>query len=160
MEIAVQLCQSMMDTIRSLAHMLHPPVLENLGLNTALSSFCREFGRHAHLSIRYEGQEIPTLPEAVEIGLYRILQEALNNVARHAGTNSVQVQLQHDANVISLTVKDDGLGFDVGRMINTTLHTEGIGLSGMQERIESVGGRLIIESAPGQGSTIIVWIPL
>jgi signal transduction histidine kinase len=129
-------------------------------LNAALQAFCRDFARLTQLNINYSSQPAADLPEAVEIGLYRFLQEALTNVARHTQAEMVQVQLQYDRRTISLTVADDGLGFDVSAAMSNSQHTGGIGLAGMKERIESVGGHLTITSEPGKGTLLVAWIPL
>jgi signal transduction histidine kinase len=159
-ETAVALCQTTLDHIRTVAHNLRPAALENLGLNTALQAFCRDFARRAQISITYTGKAYLDLPEAVEIGLYRFLQEALTNVARHAQAQTTQVQLQYDTTTISLTVVDDGQGFDMLTVLGNLQQKEGIGLAGMKERIESVGGQLTINSEIGRGTTLIAWIPL
>ena len=159
-ETAVALCQTTLDHIRTIAHNLRPAALENLGLNTALQAFCRDFARRAQMNITYTGRAYLDLPEAVEIGLYRFLQEALTNVARHAQAQTAQVQLQYDTTTISLTVVDDGQGFDMPTVLGNMHQKEGIGLAGMKERIESVGGQLTINSETGRGTTLIAWIPL
>jgi signal transduction histidine kinase/PAS domain-containing protein len=157
---AVALSQTTLDHIRTLAHDLRPAALSNLGLNAALQAFCRDFARLTQLNINYSSQPAADLPEAVEIGLYRFLQEALTNVARHTQAEMVQVQLQYDRRTISLTVADDGLGFDVSATMSNIQHTGGIGLAGMKERVESVGGHLTITSEPGKGTLLVAWIPL
>ncbi len=159
-ETAIALCQTTLDHIRTIAHNLRPAALENLGLNTTLQAFCRDFARRAQISITYTGRAYLDLPEAVEIGLYRFLQEALTNVARHAQAQTTQVQLQYDTTTISLTVVDDGQGFDMLSVLGNIQQKEGIGLAGMKERIESVGGQLTINSEIGRGTILIAWIPL
>jgi PAS domain S-box-containing protein len=159
-ETAVELCQTTSDHIRTLAQDLRPAALENLGLNTALQAFCRDFARRTQLDISYSGQDSLELPEAVAIGLYRFLQEALTNVARHAEAKAVKVQLQYDTKTTSLTVTDDGQGFNALNVLANMDQTGGIGLAGMKERIESVGGQLTITSEGGKGTTLIAWIPL
>jgi two-component system NarL family sensor kinase len=157
---AITLCQTTLDQVRTIAHNLRPAALENLGLNTALQAFARAFAQRTQINVAYNGLAISNLPEAVEIGLYRFLQEALTNVVRHAQAKSMQVQLQSDANTISLTVVDDGQGFDVPHVLSNLQYKEGVGLAGMKERIESVGGQLTITSEIGKGTTLIAWIPL
>lgn len=159
LEGAVALCEETMGRIRMLAHDLRPAALENLGLNLTLQGFCRDFANRTKLPIKYTGEDLPPLPDAVEICLYRFLQEALTNVVKHAQANEVKVDLHCDANTISLSVADDGQGFDLRSAMHVSNENAGIGLSGMQERIESVGGKLLVNSRPGEGTRLIAWIP-
>ena len=100
------------------------------------------------------------LPEAVNTCLYRFLQEALTNVTKHACANRVRVTLRCDAETVSLSVDDDGRGFDMQARLSTSGWPMGIGLLGMQERLESLGGRLEIESWHGQGTRLVALIPV
>ena len=161
LDAAVELCELTMSQIRVLAHDLRPAALENLGLDMTLRSFCRDFARRTHLAIAYEhaGDQLQDLPSAIDIALYRFLQEALNNVAKHAQANEVHVEFHCDETTISLTVADDGCGFEPDQALQLYSRGQGIGLSGMQERLESVGGRLIISSQPGNGTRLVAWIP-
>jgi signal transduction histidine kinase len=107
------------------------------------------------LSVDYVGAELLALSEAVDICLYRFLQEALTNVARHAQANQASVALCGDAETVSLSVEDDGQGFDTQAGVAV-----GIGLLGMRERLEVLGGQLEIESQLGQGTRLTARIPL
>lgn len=161
LDAAVELCELTMNQIRVVAHDLRPAALENLGLDMTLQSFCRDFARRTNLDIIYKcvGSTVHQLPAAVDIALYRFLQEALNNVAKHAQASRVSVELHADKTTISLTVVDDGRGFEPEEVMQVHNQAQGIGLSGMQERLESVGGRLIISSRPGEGTHLVAWIP-
>jgi signal transduction histidine kinase len=152
---AVGLTEITMEQIRLLAYGLRPPALDAVGLSYTLEGLCRDFAERTQLSIDYAGAELPVLPEAANMCLYRVLQEALTNVAKHADANQVRVALRCDAEAVSLTVEDDGQGFEVQAGTSA-----GIGLLGMQERIELLGGQLEIESWPGQGTRLIAHIPL
>jgi PAS domain S-box-containing protein len=152
---AVALTETTMEQIRLLAYGLRPPALDAVGLNYTLAGLCRDFAMRTQLSIDYAGAELPVLPEAANICVYRFLQEALTNVAKHAHANQVWVALRCDTETVSLSVEDDGQGFEVQARTSA-----GIGLLGMQERIELLGGRLEIESRPGQGTCLIAHIPL
>jgi signal transduction histidine kinase len=99
------------------------------------------------------------LPEAVNMCLYRFLQEALTNVAKHACADQVCVTLCYDAETVSLSVEDDGRGFDKQARLSASGWPMGIGLLGMQERLESLGGRLEIESQPGRGTRLVAHLP-
>jgi signal transduction histidine kinase/DNA-binding response OmpR family regulator len=149
------LTETTMEQIRLLAYGLRPPALDAVGLSYTLEGLCRDFAERTQLPIDYAGAELPVLPEAVNMCLYRVLQEALTNVAKHADANQVRAALCCDAETVSLAVEDDGQGFEV--QAGTSV---GIGLLGMQERIELLGGQLEIESWPGQGTRLMAHIPL
>ena len=152
---AVALTETTMEQIRLLAYGLRPPALDAVGLSYTLEGLCRDFAERTQLSIDYAGAGLPVLSEAVNICLYRFLQEALTNVAKHACGNQVWVALRCDAEAVNLSVKDDGRGFD--KLAKTP---GGIGLLGMHERLELLGGQLEIESWPGQGTCLTARIPL
>ena len=156
---AVNLTAKTMEQIRLMARDLHPPVLDIMGLNIALSGFCHDFAQRTGLSISYCGLELPQLSQSVEICLYRFLQEALTNVAKHAAAHEIRVKLCHDAETISLSVRDDGRGFDTqARLCNSSL-SMGIGLLGMRERLELLDGCLRIESQSGRGTHLAAFLP-
>jgi PAS domain S-box-containing protein len=157
---AAVLTGTTMEQIRFLAQTLRPPALDAVGLNLTLEGFCRDFARRTQLSIDYVGLELPLLPETVNICLYRSLQEALTNVAKHARAQQVCVSLDHNAETVSLSVEDDGQGFNGHAKLSTSGWPMGIGLLGMQERLESLGGRLEIESQPGQGTRLVAHLPV
>jgi signal transduction histidine kinase len=156
---AAALTTTTMEHIRLLAQDLRPPALDAVGLGPTLETFCRDFATRTHLPIDYRGSELPMLPEAVNICLYRFLQEALTNVAKHACANQVCVTLRYDAETISLSVEDNGQGFDIQTRLSVLGWPMGIGLLGMQERLESLGGRLEIESWPEQGTRLVAALP-
>jgi PAS domain S-box-containing protein len=152
---AVVLTETTMEQVRLLAHDLRPPALDTVGLNYTLEGLCHDFAERIQLPAHYVGTELPALPEAVKICLYRFLQEALTNVAKHAQANQVTIALHCDAETVSLSVADDGKGFDEQCGMSA-----GIGLLGMRERLEVLGGKLDIESGSGQGTRLVARIPL
>ena len=155
---AVELTDATMEKIRLLALGLRPPELDAEGLNGTLEGYCREFSGRTNLSIHYEGVEIADLTDAVNISFYRFLQEALTNVAKHAQANQVRVKLSLDPGIVSLSVVDDGQGF-VPTARKSDLSHSGIGLLGMQERFEVLGGRLEVKSEPGRGTSLVSHVP-
>ncbi len=159
MNEAVTLTGATMEQIRVLAQYLRPPALDAVGLNATLEGLCQDFARRTHLAIDYTGVELPPLPDAINICLYRFLQEALTNVAKHAHANQVRVALGYDAGKVSLSVEDDGQGFDKQAWTSTSSQNRGIGLLGMEERLALLGGRLEIESRPGQGTHLVAEVP-
>jgi signal transduction histidine kinase len=161
---AASLAGETLERLRFLAHGLRPPALDTLGLNATMEGMCRDFARDTRLSISYSGAELPSLPDATLICLYRCLQEALTNVAKHAETQRVDVALRCDAEMVSLSVDDDGQGFDPDTLDQQQTgepdaRKAGIGLAGMRERVELLGGRLTISSHPGRGTHLHVQIP-
>lgn len=155
---AVALTREAMDQIRNLAHDLRPPSLDTVGLNLTLEGFCREFAQRTQLAITYTGTELPELPELVSTTFYRLLQEALTNVVRHAQAHRVQVILGYEDHQLSLTVSDDGQGFNTEK-VNVYL-IKGIGLLGMQERVELLNGQLEIDSKSGHGTRLVARVLL
>ena len=136
--------------IRRLAHDLRPPVLDTLGLKRSLETYCHDFTNRTHLPIALEID--PDLPEFIDmynVILYRILQESLTNVAKHAQASRVWVELSVEDDTINLIVQDNGRGLQSGEN-----NGKGIGITGMQERLALVGGRLLLH-APSEGGTIL-----
>ena len=154
---AIALTDATIEQIRLLAQGLRPPALDTVGLNAAQEGFCHDFAQRTQLSVDYAGKELPPLPDAVGISLYRFLQEALTNVAKHADARRVRVELRQDAEAISLLVEDDGRGFDPEAVLQS--QPTGIGLLGMQERFKLLGGWLEIASRPGQGTRLVAYVP-
>jgi signal transduction histidine kinase len=157
-EAAVRLAEETMERVRLLAHDLRPPELDAVGLYPVLEDYCREFGRRTHLAIRYQGTRLPALPDEVSICLYRVLQEALTNVIKHAQARNVRVGLGYDGEAITLSVIDDGQGLGVLDATGLT-HPKGIGILGMRERLELLGGGLEIRSRPRDGTHLKAWVP-
>jgi len=157
---AIALTGTTMDQIRLLAQDLRPPALDTIGLNLTIEGFCHSFGARTGLDVRYAGMEAPPLPDTINIALYRLLQEALTNVAKHADAEQICVALQYNAASITLSIADDGRGFDKRAVLGGASQRVGIGLVGMQERLEVLGGRLEIETEPGQGTRLVASVPL
>jgi signal transduction histidine kinase len=156
---AIALTESTMQCVRLLAHGLRPPALDTLGLNLALQAYCRDFAHRTQLAIKYRGCEVQNLSDAMTISLYRALQEALTNVAKHARASQVRVSLTHTDKHVRLTVVDDGCGTDLDATRSPT-QQGGIGLLGMRERLRLLEGRLELRCAPGQGMRLAAILPL
>lgn len=155
---AIAVVDTTVDQIRNLAQALRPPALETLGLHSALEELCRGFAERTRLPIRYTGVEIPGVPDQMGIHLYRCLQEALTNAARHAQASLVRVSLGYDGGVIRLVVADDGIGWDP-RSAADLSEPAHLGLVSMRERIEMLHGRLEILTRPGEGTRIVASVP-
>jgi signal transduction histidine kinase len=144
------------EDIHSLAYQLHPSVLEELGLDEALRAECERRGRQGALDISVDLGPLPAVVGKGEaLCLFRVAQEALNNVARHAGARAASVTLREMDDGLLLAVRDDGVGFDP----ENPRKGMRLGLVGMRERVRLVQGTLDVESAPGRGTTIVAWVP-
>jgi signal transduction histidine kinase len=134
---------------------LRPTALDDLGLRAALANYVKDWSNRVSIraGLHTSGLLDERLPSEAETTLYRIAQEALNNVAKHARAQNVDVILERRQDHVLLIVEDDGVGFDPASMASTS---HGFGLLGMQERAALVGGTLEIESAAGKGTTILV----
>lgn len=157
-EEAVELTGETMEHIRLLAHDLRTPSLDTIGLGPTLEGLCSDFGSRSLLEISYHGVELPDLPGMAAISLYRVAQEALTNVVRHSGASAVEVILSQENGEVMLTVADNGVGFDPQAAFYQA--SDGIGLPGLRERMETLGGRLEVRSAPGEGTRVIAHVPL
>jgi PAS domain S-box-containing protein len=156
---SLQLLDSTVESIRGVMSELRPAVLDDYGLAAALHWYAEDFGRRSGIATTVaERDATPRLAPLVEGVLFRIAQEALTNVAKHAGASKVQIALGLQAGMLRLSVADDGRGFDATRLQPPT-RQGGWGLMIMRERAESAGGRLRVESAPGEGTCIVVEVP-
>jgi signal transduction histidine kinase len=154
-----QLLDKMDEQLRQLAHEIRPTVLDDLGLAPALEFLADGMSKRSGLAISVEGSTGGRLPSAVETTLYRNVQEALNNVTRHAGAKHVTVILTREPRAVHCTIQDDGVGFNVAEVI-ATRGERGLGHVGMRERLDAVQGTLLITSTPGQGTELVMSIPL
>lgn len=154
-----ELTATALEDVRRVALDLRPTILDDLGLGPALEWRVDEFNKEGatQAAIAIAGLE-HRLPREMELALYRVGQEALNNAGRHARAAHVQVTLARANGSVTLEVQDDGAGFDPDRVRPGEGH--GLGLLGMRERIVTVGGTLAIESAPGRGTAIRAQVPL
>lgn len=153
---ASRLVRETIQSTKELSSTLRPGILNGLGLEASLREYVREFGRRSGLSAAFSTnlQDVPLASE-VAASLYRIVQEALTNVARHAAATQVIVTVQRSAHHLIVSVIDNGKGFDPLRVSDP----HAIGLAGMRERARLIGGALTIRSTPGAGASIIVEAP-
>jgi len=152
------LTESITDQLRLLAQRLRPPALDAVGLDATLEGLCRDFSKRTALPVEYAGADLPPVSESVGIHLYRFLQEALTNVSKHAQAHRVLVALAYNSEMISLSVEDDGVGFDPASQFGRNSRG-GIGLIGMRERLDLLKGRLEITSQPGHGTHLVARVP-
>lgn len=162
-ELASQLKNSsvmmkqVMQDVRRISHNLRPSVLDDLDLCSAISQLAREFGERTNTLIELSLGKLPQLPESIATAIFRVTQEALSNIDKHAKAHRIKIELQHSHNSLTLFIQDDGCGFDLQ---GTLRHLRsGLGLTNMQERIEMLGGRYSLEST-SNGTSLSAEIPL
>jgi signal transduction histidine kinase len=143
-----------------LAVELRPTALDDIGLDAALSTYVASWSERSGIAAGFQsaGLDGGRLPSEIETAVYRVVQEALNNVAKHAGAGRVSVILERRGDEVTSLVEDDGRGFEPARAGSGPGRR--LGLLGMRERIALVGGALLVESAEGQGTTVRARIPL
>ncbi len=141
--------------LRNLSHELRPTVLDRLGLLPGLQFLAESVTRRTGIPITVRGEEPGRLPPVVEIALYRIVQEALNNVVKHARASSASIELQVGPERISCTIRDNGVGFAAER----NQHSDGLGLTGIRERLNVLGGSLHVTSRPKRGTALRAEVP-
>jgi signal transduction histidine kinase len=148
---------SLTDDVHALSRQLHPSILDDLGLVEALRSECIGFARRERVAVDYRPAEVPAnLSKDVALCIYRVAQESLRNIAKHAAAKGASVKLGVSGPELILRIRDEGAGFDP----ESVLAHPGLGLSSMEERVQLVQGRLTIDSALGQGTTVEVRVPL
>jgi PAS domain S-box-containing protein len=146
--------------VRKLSLDLRPSLLDDLGLVPALRWYVDRQGQLGGFTAQFAGDPLEErLPPEVEIACFRIVQEALTNVMRHAGARQVRVELRRGQEELRLTICDDGEGFDVPAAWAGAVRGESLGLLSMEERVQLLGGRIEFESEPGQGTEIRVCLP-
>jgi signal transduction histidine kinase len=147
------LVESTVRLVRSMALLLRPSMLDDLGLIPALKWQARECSKSTSMDVGVVAElDCDELPDDYKTCIYRLVQEALHNCARHAHASSVRIRVEQTQGRLHLSVQDDGQGFDV-------LHTKGLGLLGIQERVARLGGTCQIQSEPGRGATLSVDLP-
>jgi signal transduction histidine kinase len=150
------LVTEMGERIRNVMADLHPPMLDDFGLVEALRWYGSRFAVRAGFTLIVQGEEpVPRLVSPIENALFRIAQEALTNVAKHAQASQVTVTVKTDNNTIRLVIADDGIGFEPGPSTRR-FGQQGWGVLTMTERVEAVGGHCRIETQPGQGTRVVV----
>jgi signal transduction histidine kinase len=149
-----ELAERSVDALRRIALSLRPSMLDDLGLVAALEWQAREISSRSAMRVDVHAADVDgALPDSHRTCVFRVAQEALHNCARHSGARQVEVALRREPDRVRLRVNDDGRGFAAGR-------TRGLGLLGMEERVGRLRGRLLVRSAPGQGTTVTAELPL
>ena len=152
-----QQCSTLTGDVQALSHKLHPSILDNLGLATAVKSFCREVSEQSGVAVEFAGRNLPhSVPREVSLSLFRVVQEAVHNAIKYSGEKHFEVRLQGDSEYLELEVRDQGVGFDAA----TTKNGGGLGLVSMAERIYQVNGTFEIDSQPNAGTRIRARVPV
>jgi signal transduction histidine kinase len=152
-----QIVQDLNRDLEHLAYDLRPPTLSALGPISALNQYIAEFGRRMDLQAEFiYDTDIPRLPEEIELVCYRIVQEALTNIAKHASANRIDVTMNYFENMLHLVIKDNGIGFSP----TDSGSRRGFGLLGIRERLAQIQGSLEILTQPGRGTELVVTIPV
>ena len=144
------------EDVHALSYRLHPSILDDLGLVDALNAECERFSRLESVPVDVTVEDdfiAPPLP--IALCLFRIAQEALQNVGRHARASQVEVSLQGSGGGFQICVRDNGIGFETGHHRKRA----SLGLASMQQRIYRLGGKLNIDSTPGHGTMVLAWVP-
>lgn len=154
LEAIRKLAESSVHVVRNMGLLLRPSMLDDLGLVPALQWQAREMSKRTGMAVTVDAEGVADdLPEEHKTCIYRVVQEALHNCARHAVARSVRIQVLQESQRIRLSVQDDGRGFD-------STHVRGLGLLGMEERVTHLGGRFHLQSEPGHGTQLRIEIPL
>jgi len=141
-------------SVRNIALLLRPSMLDDLGLAVALEWQGREISRRSEIEVAVDSESVPEgLPDEYAIAIYRLVQEALHNAVRHSGAKNARVAVECTPKSIVVRVSDDGRGFDPAR-------SRGMGILGMEERVKRLGGTLRVDARPGQGATVTAELPL
>ena len=147
------------EQLRHLSHELRPTILDDLGLRPALEFLADGVSRRTGLKIAVEGAPGKRLPAPTETALYRIVQEALTNVTKHAQATGVSIRFTRSRRLLRCVVQDNGVGFDVSA-VSARRGARGLGLTGIQERLHAIGGTLDIVAAPRNGTELIINVPV
>jgi len=146
------------ERLRRLSHELRPTILDDLGLAPALELLAEGFSARTGIPIRIGGSTRGRLDPLIETTLYRVVQEALANVARHSGAGQASIELARAGRTLNCVIRDDGVGFEADHLRGEG-GAGGLGLLGIRERLDAVGGRLLIQSHPGAGTELSVSVP-
>ena len=156
-----RILQESISSVRDLSYDLRPAGMEQLGLVRTVYQLCEDFSQNNKVPVDFfsAGIDVLTLDFDTAINIYRLIQEGLNNIRKHAGADRVIIRLVASSPNIILRIEDDGQGFDVASRLSTALKEKRMGLSSMEERVSLLGGRMDIKSRIGQGTRILIEIP-
>jgi len=160
LEKLYELSQQIYQGIKRYAQALRPVILDDLGLVPALQWLAEETHNFSGIKIHVTVAAIPLLPPETQLVLFRIVQEALNNVQRHSGASQASITMECEATEVRVTISDNGKGFELPQQLSDFAGQGKLGLTGMAERAHLIGGELEVSSQRGKGTTIIIRAPL
>jgi signal transduction histidine kinase len=155
------LLKEMVEEVRRISRGLSPAILENIGLGAAFKRLLKDFGKYHEVEIKVDVDDIRNLfSPQTEVNLFRIFQESLNNIAKHAYASQVAVTIARQNGTVYFSIKDNGVGFDLTSISRKDLTDKGMGLAAMEERLRMIGTQLNIFSQKGTGTEISFSIPI
>ena len=161
LELAQRISINTLDEIHRIIYELRPTLVDDLGLVSAARWLADNNLRHSGIRVAFTIRgEARRLPSAQETGLFRVIEEVIGNIVRHAGAHQVKITLSFKRRSVAVRIVDDGCGFDVEEAIASKDRPRGLGLIGMRERVDLMRGTLEIASNPGKGTRVHVEIPL
>jgi signal transduction histidine kinase len=153
------LIEQLSSEIRTMSHLLHPPLLDEIGLSSALEWYVEGFAKRSGIDATIDmPEDLERLPADMEIAIFRAVQESLTNVHRHSGSRSCSVKVTDDKSYLRIEVRDCGRGIAKDKQFGLTSSGGGVGLRGMQERLRHLGGTLEIKSSEA-GTIVTVTLP-
>ena len=157
----INILDSTLKDIRELAHNLKPLNIEELGLETIVKSMCNNVAREAGYKYQLQFPETPvSISKELEVCIFRVIQESLNNIIRHSKAKSFNINLLLDDSTLVLFISDDGIGFKPKKLLNDKYISDGLGVMNMQETVEKLNGTFQIDSSTNSGTVIIVAFPI
>lgn len=157
----INILDSTLKDVRELAHNLKPLNLDELGLETVVKSMCSNVVREGGYKYQLQFPETPLIiPKDIEVCIFRVIQESLNNMIRHAKASSFTINLFYEETALVLFISDDGIGFKPKKLLNDKYISVGLGMMNMQESVEKLNGTFQIDSSNNNGTVIIVAFPL
>ncbi|MFZ0981574.1 MAG: sensor histidine kinase [Candidatus Acidiferrales bacterium] len=158
---AVELTEAAVREVRTVSYLMHPPLLDEAGLAAALRWYVTGFTDRSGIDVNLEVDDhVGRQSEEIETTLFRIVQEALTNVHRYSGSRKAWIRIMRSGGRIRAEVRDEGRGLQVDSKALTKAAPLGVGISGMRERVQQLGGTFELESAPGRGTTLRATLPL
>ncbi len=156
-----QYVDGVIENVRRLSRDLSPSILEDLGLHSALKYLLEGVGKHLTIKPFMEVEDLNSLyPAEAQIIIYRIFQECLNNIAKHAGACQVSVGVRREGDAVCFIMEDNGAGFEMNQVLDRAASERGLGLAALNERARMLGGSCQISSRPGVGTKVTCTIPL
>lgn len=158
---AIEHAQELDRDIRTTSYLLHPPMLDEIGLSAALRWYLRGLKQRASLDVELGiPEDFGRLPADTELAIFRVVQECMTNVHRHSGSKTAHVKIRREPDKLWLTVADGGRGIPANALAKVLTEGSGVGLRGIRERVHSLNGELRLESEPGRGTTVMVTFPI